>query len=76
VPPLTQLVTQENTEGYTGSGLECPTSSERVGVCIALHLRVLVVGGYKLVAREGYVSGLDLGCEWRKAQCPESPFSM
>ena len=28
-------------------------SSERIGVCIALHPRVLVVGAYKLVAREG-----------------------
>jgi len=32
-----------------------PVRSE---VCIALHLKVLVVEGYKLVAREGYVPGL------------------
>ena len=25
----------------------------RSGICIALHLNVLVVGGYKQVAREG-----------------------
>jgi len=53
VPPLTRMAMQENTEGYTGSGLKCPTSSERVVVYIALHPKVLVVGEYKLVAREG-----------------------
>jgi hypothetical protein len=52
------------------------TSSERVGACITLHPRVLVVGEYKLVAREGYVPGLGLGSEWRCTQSPEFSNSM
>ena len=51
-------------------------SSERIRVCIALQLRVLVVGEYKLVAREGCVPGLGLGSEWWGAQCPKSSNSM
>ena len=35
----------------------------RSGVCISLHPKVLVVGEYKRVAREGQVPGLDF-VEW------------
>jgi len=48
--PLTQMVMQENIESL---GRWCHISSERVEACIALHPRVLVVGEYKLVSRDG-----------------------
>jgi len=34
-------------------GLRMPYVQCEIGVCIALHPRVLVVGGYKQVTREG-----------------------
>jgi len=40
-----------------------------------IQQRVLVVGGYKLVAKEGCVPDLGLGGERRGAQYPESPIS-
>ena len=52
---------KETQRVYIGSGQQCPTSSEGVGTCIALHLKVLVVGVYKLVEREGSSPRSQLG---------------
>jgi len=38
---------------YTGLGQRCPKSNEGIRTYIPLHPKVLVVGVYKLAAREG-----------------------
>ena len=52
--PLTQMVIQEEHRGFIlVQANDCPTSSGGSKHVLSLHPRVLVVGVYKLAAREG-----------------------
>jgi len=70
--PLTRMVMQENTEDLYWFGSWMPyVQWESWSLCCLAPESACS----RVIAREGYVSGLDLGREWREAQCSESPFS-